>query len=169
MEQLFGTSLTIEALQRFAIGTAKYPANSSIFWQIDTDWRIRTGKVILYNKNTLKRNKNNVLLQNQQRVVAPVVDWIHSRLMKGQAKKYYSLKQCLFGLHQLNTSSSALLIGIVESEKTAVICNIYLPNMIWMATGGAQNLNSALLQSLDKRKVVLFPDVNQFEVWKEKG
>ena len=37
-----------------------------------------------------------------------------------------------------------------------------------MATGGAQNLNANMLMPLAGRKVLLFPDVNQYKPWQLK-
>ena len=61
------------------------------------------------------------------------------------------------------------VIDIVESEKTAVIGSVYKPKLILMATSGVQNLNARLLNLLMGRRVILFPDVNQFEAWKKKA
>ena len=44
LEKLFGTQLSIDLLRRFYIGTAKNPAFSTIFWQLDDQYRVRTGK-----------------------------------------------------------------------------------------------------------------------------
>jgi hypothetical protein len=50
------------------------------------------------------------------------------------------------------------MVAIVESEKTAIIASIYLPDMIWLACGGCGNLSLKLCEPLKGRKVVLFPD-----------
>lgn len=182
LERLLGTKNTIDVLQRFHIGTSKQPCNGTIFWQVDREGRARTGKIMLYDINTLKRYKNKGLVKQhsvatgqkqgidrgQHSVFIPVVDWVHSRLQKSGGVTAFSLQQCLFGLYQLNTASKDAVIGIVESEKTAVIASMYMPSLIWMATGGAQHLNFGLLQPLMGRRVVLFPDVNQYVLWQRK-
>ena len=80
--------------------------------------------------------------------------------------KNFNLKQCLFGLHQLNDFPNHI-IGIVESEKTAIIMsgislqkNI-LKSYIWMATGSLNMLKEELLIPLKNRKVVMYPDLGQ--------
>ena len=182
LERLLGTKNTIDVLKRYHIGTSKHPQNGTIFWQVDKEGTARTGKIMLYDINTLKRYKNKGLVKRhsgatgqkqgidrgQHDVFIPVVDWVHSRLQKRGGVKAFSLQQCLFGLYQLNTASKDAVIGIVESEKTAVIASMYMPTMVWMATGGAQHLNFSLLQPLMGRRVVLFPDVNQYELWQRK-
>lgn len=180
LERLFGTLKTLELIDRFDIGTAKYPANGTIFWQVDTAGMVRTGKIMRYDAITLKRvkqlsaaNKNQrdetKINDLQQHVVAPLVDWVHSRLKRKGVVKDYMLQQCLFGLHQLATTPKNDAIAIVESEKTAVIASVYMPNLVWMATGGAQNFNNTLLKPLAGRKVIVFPDVNQYQYWKTKA
>lgn len=182
LERLLGTKNTIDALQRFHIGTSKQPCNGTIFWQVDKEGNARTGKIMLYDINTLKRYKNKGLEKQhsvatgqkqgidrgQHSVFIPIVDWVHSRLQKSGGVTAFSLQQCLFGLYQLNTAAKDAVIGIVESEKTAVIASMYMPTMVWMATGGAQHLNFSLLQPLMGRRVVLFPDVNQYVLWQRK-
>jgi hypothetical protein len=176
LEKLFGTTKTIELINRFDIGTAKYPNNGTVFWQVDRENKVRTGKIMLYDTDTLKRHKNTTKQKietksntQQQHVVAPVVDWVHSRLKREGFINDFVLQQCLFGLRQLNTSPKHATIAIVESEKTAIIASVYMPNLVWMATGGAQNLNNTLLQPLQGRKIILFPDVNQYQHWQTKA
>jgi hypothetical protein len=81
----------------------------------------------------------------------------------------FILQQCLFGLNQLATVSKDATIAIVESKKTAIIASVYMPTLVWMATGGAQNFNNTLLKPLVGRKVIVFPDVNQYQQWKTKA
>lgn len=131
----------------------------------------RTGEILVYDVKYPKRIKNNSMYNNQQGVYTNlqlVVDWVQNRLKYKRIVKEFNLQQCLFGLHQLTNNLKDKAIGIVESEKTAIIASVYMPNLIWMATGGAQNLNARLLKPLTDRKVILFPDVNQFEVWSKK-
>ncbi len=74
----------------------------------------------------------------------------------------------LFGLHRLNEPGSKS-IGIVESEKTAIVMAEVMPELIWMATGSAGNLTSDRMKPLRGRKTILFPDVGFFDEWKRKA
>jgi hypothetical protein len=56
-------------------------------------------------------------------------------------------------------------IAIVESEKTAIIMNLILPQYIWLATGGKQNLKQSLLLPIKSKDITLFPDKTEFEDW----
>lgn len=60
-------------------------------------------------------------------------------------------------------------IAIVESEKTAIICSVYYPKYIWLATGGLNNLKVELLRILAGKNVVLFPDLGCYNKWFHKA
>jgi hypothetical protein len=72
----------------------------------------------------------------------------------------------LFGEHLINLPENRKKpIAIVESEKTAIIASAYLPNFIWLATGGKSNLNHNIIRPLVDREVHFFPDTNAFDEW----
>lgn len=123
---------------------------SVIFWQIDQLERIRSGKVMDYNSITGKRIKDKDGKSH--------ISWMH--------KKPFNLKQCLFGLH-LAKENPNLPIGIVESEKTAVIMSIKEPKLIWMACGSLNGFKLEYLAPLRLRKIIGFPDKGCFEKWQE--
>jgi len=80
------------------------------------------------------------------------------------------MKQCLFGEHLLSeTSIPASTVAIVESEKTALIAALFIPDFVWLATGGMHgSFNSKAMQVLCGREVILFPDLKATEEWKRK-
>jgi hypothetical protein len=141
-----------KALEIYHIGTSKHWEGANIFWQIDHRNKVRTGKIMLYDKS------------NGKRIKEPFnhVNWVHSVLKI----KDYNLKQCLFGLHRLNVDLSKP-IAIVESEKTAVIMSIVCPDFLWMATGSKSNLKEEFLKPLRNRKIILHPDYGEFEDWQK--
>ncbi len=141
----------------FKIGTSKHWKGANIFWQVDHLGKVRTGKVMLYDTN------------NGKRVKKPFnhIHWVHSILQKQSTQKYY-LNQCLFGLHQLNTNGTSKVIAIVESEKTAILMTAFMPQYIWMATGGLSNLSLDKFEPLRYRKLILYPDLNAFDKWQDK-
>lgn len=144
----FEKDKVIQAIQDYKIGTLD---NKTVFWQIDKYNKIRTGKIILYDNKIGKRSKTTN------------INWIHS------LKKIndFNLSQCLFGEHLINNNTKT--ICIVESEKTAIICSILIPDYIWLATGSKQNLNQRICSNLKNRNVCLFPDTDAFMEWKEKA
>ncbi|MBQ5510507.1 MAG: hypothetical protein IIT94_05130, partial [Prevotella sp.] len=64
--------------------------------------------------------------------------------------------------HLLRDShSSDKTIGIVESEKTSIICSLFLPNLLWLATGSFGNLQEERMSAVKNCDVILFPDTDK--------
>lgn len=132
---------------------------SVIFWQIDTHNRIRAGKIMQYNPDTGKRVKSQ----------SGAIGWVHSKLKHaGKLPDDWELTQCLFGEHLLNRRLNDT-VCLVESEKSAIIGSGMMPEYIWLATGGKQNLKSDACRCLKGRRVILFPDLGAFDTWSEKA
>lgn len=64
---------------------------------------------------------------------------------------------CNFGDHQL-AGRPGDPIGIVESEKSAVILSMTYPETIWIAVGSKQNLTPERFEAYRGRKVTIYPD-----------
>jgi hypothetical protein len=130
-------------IDAYGLGTTK--DGSCIFWQVDNEGQIRTGKVIRYNQDG-----------HRDKSISPF--FIHAKL------KVEPIEQCLFGQHLLAAGYESF--GLVESEKTAVIMAGTLPHYGWIATGGKTNLSK--VHTLKGRKVVAFPDTDAFAEWTER-
>jgi hypothetical protein len=143
----FDAEAVWQAVSDYLIGTHK--TGRTIFWQIDQDRNIRTGKAIDYDRETGKRNKQ----------TNPF--WLHP-------KEGFELQQCFFGEHLL-TKYQSRPVAIVEAEKSAVIaslCDSVFPDLVWLACGGKSNLNAYKLERLGRdRKIILYPDADGFEKW----
>ena len=148
----FGTQKASELVRRYFLSTSRYWLGDTVFWQIDTQGKVRSGKIMLYNPITGKRVKTPF---NH-------FQWIHNVLKLPNFK----LKQCLFGEHLLIDKMKP--VAIVESEKTAIIASVYLPQFIWLATGGIA-FNPDKCSVLRGHNVTLFPDINAFDKWNEKA
>ena len=57
LAEIFGWETALQAAGRYKIGTAKRWHGATVFWQVDTKGRVRTGKIMLFNKGTGKRVK----------------------------------------------------------------------------------------------------------------
>ena len=83
------------------------------------------------------------------------------------------MQQCLFGEHLLNyPENTGKTIAIVESEKTAIVCSILLPDYVWLSRGrktGAKWYLPEVHKCLIGRKVILFPDLGAFDAWQEEA
>jgi len=153
LTNLFGIDIASQLVKNYCIGTSKHWNGATVFWQIDTQGKIRTGKIMLYSPTTGKRTK-----QPYDHIY-----WAHKALKQPE----FELKQCLFGEHLLIDTTKP--VAIVESEKTAVIASIYLPQFIWVAVGSLTNLNADKCAILKGRNIILYPDLNGFEKWNSKA
>jgi hypothetical protein len=153
LHTLFDASTVAELAGKYKIGTSKKWPGSTVFWQIDSVGMVRSGKVMQYDRSTGKRVKKPY----------DMVTWVHSILKQ----ENFNLKQCFFGQHLLKESTKP--VAIVESEKTAIIASIYLPQFTWLASSNKQGLSDQKCRCLKNRKVILYPDLNAFELWQEKA
>lgn len=146
-------------LRSYKIGTSSHfdwlaHGKATVWPQIDRDGRIRTAKIMQYDRHgkRVKKPRN-------------CVQWLHS-VIGGEG---YNLEQCLFGAHLLSEDCGRE-VWIVEAEKTALICALLLPERLWLATGGLYNLRPQVFRDLVGRDVVLLPDAGDaFEDWVEKS
>ncbi|MDB4905077.1 MAG: hypothetical protein JWQ63_4358 [Mucilaginibacter sp.] len=173
LAEIFGWETALQAAERYKIGTSKHWHGATVFWQVDTRGRVRTGKIMLYDSSTGKR------------VNQPFnhIAWVHSLVGKSESRKSpkeaanhlsdsrtsrlsdYKLQQCFFGEHLLWEDTTAI-VGITESEKTAIIASIMMPDFIWLAAGSLHGLDEDKCQALKSRTVLLFPDVGAYSYWK---
>lgn len=135
----------------YRIGTSRKWGGSAVFWQVDCNGRVHTGKIMLYDVITGKRVKH----------PQPHVCWVHTEMRL----KDYHLRQCFFGEHLLSLYPD-WKVFVVESEKTAVIASHFMPDVLWVATGGKNGcFNERAISSLAGRDVVLMPDLGATQEW----
>lgn len=163
----FGQETADAALTRYHVGTSRHwqNAGATVFWQVDISGRVRTGKVMLYDPDTGRREKS----ENRKPT------WVHALL---KLPDFY-LQQCFFGEHLLS-SEPGKAVAVAESEKTAIIGSVFFAqkNYLWLATGGKNFPPPERWEVLRGRRVVLFPDTGQpkgtdtqtpFERWSAKA
>lgn len=144
------------AVENYALGATKN--NEVIFWQIDINGKIRTGKIMQYNPKTGKRVKNKT----------GAINWVHNKLKKtNPAYANFNLRQCYFGEHLLRLYPDKPL-AIVEAEKTAVITSMVIPQCNWLAAGNLNGLNIEKSKIFEHRDIVLYPDAGCYEKWSRK-
>ena len=159
LQEFLETIFTADVIERlradYRLGVTK--DRSVVFYQIDSQGRVRTGKIMQYNPTDGHRVKN----------VGVPVDWAHARLKKsGVLPESWTVCQCLFGEHLLPQRPDAI-VCLVESEKTALIGSGFCPQYVWVATGGKTQLGPKL-SVLQGRKVLVFPDIDATLEWREK-
>lgn len=162
LHSLFDRSTVVDLINRYAIGTSKYYPGGCVFWFIDQFGNIVAGQVKPFDiaGHTVK-NEDGAL-----------TTWVHSILRSEAWAKQYNQQErkisCLFGEHLLK-SNPGKPVAIVESPKTCLIATPYFPKFLWMATGSLSYLTADRVKCLEGRKVYLFPDLNAYDRWEEKG
>lgn len=155
--QYFHEEKVKNTLKKYLVGVSNFWQDAVIFWQIDKDFKVRSGKVMQYDLITGKRDKTKFY-------------WIK----KDDSDK--EMRQVFFGLHLLELFKN-YKIGIVESEKTALMCDLFFDEkIIWLASGGLMGINERKLEDLSDREIILFPDlsannskINAYDEWKSKA
>lgn len=155
LHKLFSFDIVSAIVNLYMIGTSHlYNGESVIFWQIDAAGNVRTGKLMKYD-DTGHRIKS-------------INDWAHSVLNIDN----FNLQQCFFGEHILKYAKG-YTVGIVESEKTAMILSAQIPDLVWLASSGADGITNDKVKALKGWKVILFPDASKdsriYKKWKEKA
>lgn len=155
LDTIFDSEIVDHLINIYKIGTSSYyNGGTTIFWQIDKQGQIRTGKLIKYDPQTGKRIKKPMIATN----------WFHAI----HYEKSFNLCQCLFGEHLLAEYTN-MPIAIVESEKTAIIAQAKMPDYLWMATGSLNEFKPSKLNILNGRRVVAFPDLGAYDYWLKKA
>lgn len=152
---ILGKEQSIRQMKLYHTGTSK--DGSTAFWQVDVNGNIRTCKIIGYNPETGHRLKG----------PEHHPYWLHS-LMKIDKER---IRQCFFGEHLINKEENkGKPIAIVESEKTAIVASLYIPDFVWIAAGGSNGMFSqADLSVFRNRKVILVPDLGMYDNWHDKA
>ena len=155
VSRLVGEKRTHEAFRPYNVGTAKLMGWSTVFWQVDAEGRIRTGKIMKYGEDG-----HRVKIDGSGKV-----NWVHSQIRVSGCR----MVQCFFGEHLLSTRPDATIV-LVEAEKTAVIASLFFSDFLWLATGGNSGcLNPTASQVLNGREVKLLPDLGMEEDWLKKA
>ncbi|MEK6479074.1 DUF6371 domain-containing protein [Catalinimonas sp. 4WD22] len=144
LEHKFGNCWASKIANMYHLGTSRQWPGANIFWQVDENGLIRTGKIMLHDPDSGRRSKYHF-------------NFVHSLYRPDN----YQLKQCLFGQHLLSQVDDDTKIAIVEGEKTAMIASYFFRDIIWLATGGETLLNEEKCKVLQNRKVVFFPDLEE--------
>lgn len=125
-----------------------------VFWLIDEQGRPHDGKHMAYRTDghRVAGWGNYVRSIAERKKVGPQLE--HT-------------DKVFFGQHLLPLRPKAQ-VCIVESEKTALVCALIMPEHIWLATGGCGNLQPERLHILRDRKVVVWPDSGEYDKWRER-
>lgn len=142
-----------KVVKSYFVGTQpNYYGSYTCFPYIDTRLRIERGKLIRFGSENGKRLKGDFDTHSL------------SSLLK--IKKDFKYGNCFFGEHLLLDEVDKP-VAVVESEKSAIIARICIPDHLWLACGSLGSLNSERLKRLEGREIILYPDGNGFDQWSE--
>lgn len=147
---------------------------TTVFPQIDEQGRLRQLKLMLYNPHTGHRVKS---AEGVERWSAYYDEYQPSEgtsfiYFKGRdflKDKSLRLVQTFFGCHLLPRSTKPIVV--VESEKTALVCTLCLPQYTWIATGGCNGVKWREPETwtpLKGREVTLVPDTGMEQEWNKR-
>ena len=158
------------ALKRYHVGGT--PDGATLWWQIDEQGRVHTGKAMQYNPLTGHRVKEQGF----------PVNWAHRMRRYGEPTDLI-VSQCLFGLHlapllspqggktampEYSPLGEIEGAALVESEKTALIMSLVCPDRVWLATGGKANFKESMLWPLLGHEVAVYPDADALADWEQR-
>ena len=148
----FGVEAMVRIATMYRIGGCE---DWTIFWQIDAQGHLRTGKCMYYDEHTGKRVKEGFS-----------IDWVHAIMRReGALPEGWELRQCLYGEHLLGEHPEAT-VAIVEAYKTAHVGAILMPDYVWVAVDSLGGLTAERLKPLKGRSVILFPDEGKgYDEW----
>lgn len=179
MAKEFGKAEANRVFDAYRVGTSRHWRNNdglaTTFPQIDDKGRLYQLKVMAYNPVTGKRMKKQdqteLWSDKAQKYISDIrpMDkiWFAGKTLLGNYEA--NLQQTFFGRHLVKAASR---VGIVESEKSALICSILMPEITWIATGGCNGCKwteSVVFQPLAGKRVVLYPDAGMLAKWEEKA
>ena len=145
LKEIFKDEIVNFLGSEYLIGTSSSRwKGATAFWQVDEENNVRQCKIIPYHFGLGKRVKD------------LGCDFPIKRLLNSAN----NLEQCFFGQHLLSKYPTKP-VCIVESEKTAIIASVYMPEFVWLATGGAQGCKwteYSVYKVLKGRSVTFFPD-----------
>lgn len=123
--------------EMYVIGTCE--RGGTIFWNIDKDLRVKKSKISFYTLDGRRKNMFKVPYKNED--------------------GYYS---CLYGEHLLiDDLKGKQIVVLVESEKTAIVGNINMPQYTWLAYGGINGLTNDKVLPLVGHRVLIIPDISR--------
>ena len=171
LHTLFDAHDVAKVVARYQVGSSCHWSGATVFWYIDLNGQIRAGQIKHFDQHGHTRKDHLADGSKKTRT-----DWVHSVLKyKKDAPDWLAdyLNQenkisCLFGEHLLKHEASKT-VALCESPKTAIIASLYFPQFIWVAVGALAYLTADRCKALAGRRVILWPDLNGFDLWQKKA
>lgn len=155
LEEMLGVEAVAKVFTAYKVGALR--DGRVVFPQIDAEGKCREAKVVRY---------YDCAHRGQEKHDITYLRYVMAAHGQTDNARGYRYKQCLFGLHLLPARPDAV-IGLVESEKTALVCSVVMPDYIWVSTGGKGNFSPTTIAPLRGRKILIFPDMDGVSKWEE--
>lgn len=137
LRKIYGDKKVNDAKETFLLGTSE--DGGCIFWSVNSQLQVQKSKISYYDANGRRTRTFRVPYKNSD--------------------GYYN---CLFGCqHIYEEVKGRDIVILVESEKTAIVGYINLPQYVWVAYGGINGLTPSKLQPLVGHTVLIIPDMSE--------
>jgi len=137
IREIYGDVKTEKVINLYYLGTD--PSGCTLFWYVDKNMMVRKAKAIKYD----------VMGKRTGKIRSPYLN-------------DNGYKACLFGEHLLKFGDKVKdIFVLVESEKTAIISSIILPEYWWLAYGGINGLTKDKMEVLEGYRVLIIPDMSE--------
>jgi len=162
LHTVFNKSDVKKAVAKYRISSPGFDSNNNVLWYYDNKDNLVDGKVICFDKDTGKYLSNSS--GNSSILISNIKLKQHDQYNDTYFGNYqYIPTKVLFGLHLL-PKKNYKQICVVESEISAIIASIVLPEHLWVATGG-QGLDYDLVKPIIGHDVMLFPNNDNYDEW----
>lgn len=140
--------------------------NFTGFPKIDYSQKIRSIKCFLYGKD-IKTTFYTIANEGKTDKKVKNINWLHALKPELYDSEKTQFVDCFFGEHLIFTTEYKY-IGVVESEKTAIVSNYFFgKDWIFLATGSKLNITKLHLKGINDKKIVLFSDADGLKEWKD--
>jgi len=155
LKHFYDEKLVLETIKKYKVGTSKSWKGNPIYWYIDIQGRVCSGKII----NNKGLNKKSMGFDK----IPHSVSILSELYKKGFVDDHFNQKSVFFGEHLLANNKKP--IALVESEETAIIASMQYPDFTWIATGKISKLNYDRTKVLIGKNVTLCPKNDTFDSW----
>lgn len=137
LRKTYGNEKVDDVKELYAVGSTY--DGGTIFWNINKELKVQKAKIAYYDTNGKRTDKFKVPYKNES--------------------GYYT---CLFGEHLLTYQHhQTKTVILVESEKTAIVGSILLPDYVWLSFGGSTGLTLEKISVLKGFRVLIVPDMSE--------
>lgn len=153
LRNYFDMETIAEAISRYHIQSVSYYRNTA-FPCINAEGKVTDVMTLAYGSD-LHRTGNVYHYYGSKDRIAQ---------LKATHPGGYKYNPCYFGEHLLPLHPDRN-VALVESQKSAVVCSMLLPGMVWLATCGSSNFTASKSLALKDRRVFVYPDKGMAEKW----